>query len=268
MFDPEQRRRTIEILSLLRPMAVIGGKLARRGEDGDGGYVILDDLTPDQPVYSLGVGPTCSFDLAFAERGHTVFMYDHTVDGPSQHHPNFRFFKQAIDTGAGSLANIIARNGHQDRTDLFMQMDIEYDEYVVIPATPQRVLAQFRQIVIELHWLPHIFRDDLYPKIVETLRTLRRTHNVIHVHANNYGYNQDVGGVAVPVTVEATLVRRGSCWLMPCLRSFPTKLDRPNNPDAPDILLGRIGIKPASKWSVPFRPWQVGGAARAAPERA
>ncbi|TWB87312.1 methyltransferase FkbM-like protein [Bradyrhizobium macuxiense] len=254
MVELEIRRRAIEVLSLLRPVSVIGHEKARRGDSGDGGYVVLDDFRPEQPVYSLGVGQSCSFDLAFAERGHIVYMYDGTVEGPTKCHPNFRFHKRMIDTGEGSLANIITKNGHSDRDDLFMQMDVEHDEYEVIPATPPNVLDQFKQIVIEIHWLPHLVLYDVFEKMLATLKSLRRSHDVIHVHANNYGKTEEIEGVHVIATAEVTLVRRKDYLTVPCLQSFPTRLDTPNNPREPDVKMGRIGIKPADKWCVHYAP--------------
>jgi hypothetical protein len=149
----EMERRIAQILARLKPKSVVGGHLRRVGRDQDGGYVVLSEAVKKRcPVYSLGVGYEASFDLQLADEGLPIFQYDHTVDGPPVPHKNFHFHKRAIDTGDGRLRKIIGRNWHWFRRDMLLNMDIESHEYQVIPSTPASVLAQFVQIVIELHW--------------------------------------------------------------------------------------------------------------------
>lgn len=238
----EMAARAKRVLSLLRPVSVVGGRMIRRGRDQDGGYVILDALKPECPIYSLGVGWEVSFDLELAELGHPIFQYDHTVDGPPIDHPNFHFRKQAIDTGEGSLKKILQRNRHFFNHDLFLNMDIEGHEFEVIPSTPQATLDRFSQIVIEIHWLTKISDDQYYARVIETLQTLRRSHEVIHVHANNWGYFGNLGGVGLPDSFELTLVKRSLHSFECCEKDFPTELDRPCNPDRPDYPLGKMGL--------------------------
>ena len=236
------QQRGEEAAELIRPMEAIGTKRERLGRPNDGGYVIVSDLQPGQPVYSLGISDDVSFDLDLANRGHDIYMYDHTIEGVPVAHPRFHFYKRAIDTGAGSLQAILAENGHSDRNDVFLKMDIEHAEYEVIPATPPEVLRQFRQIVIELHWVTDVAKDNLYPSIIETLRALRRDHEAVHIHANNYGEARYVGDVPLPGTVELTLLRRDAYRFQPTSEYFPTPLDMPNNPGKPDIGIGRVGL--------------------------
>lgn len=240
------RQRGEEVAALIQPMRVVGMRRRRIGRQDDGGYVVLDDLRPGQPIYSLGIGSDVSFDLDLAERGHDVFMYDHTVDGPPVAHPRFHFQKRAIDKGSGSLQSIIAENGHTGRDDLFMKMDIEHAEYEVVPATPPTVLEQFKQIVLELHWITDVTQEHLYPSIIATLRALRRSHHAVHIHANNYGETREVGGIPLPGCIELTLVRIRDYKFKRSWQYFPTRIDWPNNPEKPDIRIGRLGL--GSAW--------------------
>ena len=236
------RTRAEEVADLIRPMEAIGVKRERLGRRHDGGYVIVSDLQPGQPVYSLGISDDVSFDLDLAKRGHDIYMYDHTIDRLPVAHPRFHFYKRAIDTGAGSLQAILAENGHSDRDDVFLKMDIEHAEYDVIPATPPEVLRQFRQIVLELHWITDVAQDRLYPSIIATLRALRRDHEAVHIHANNYGETRYVSDLPLPGCIELTLLRRDAYRFQPTSEYFPTPLDMPNNRKTPDIQIGSIGL--------------------------
>ena len=78
-------------LDLLRPMDVPGVPFVRRGRNGDGSYVQLDDAGKVHAVYSIGFGGDVSWDLAMADRGIEIWQYEHTVAGPPQTHPGFLF---------------------------------------------------------------------------------------------------------------------------------------------------------------------------------
>lgn len=248
------RARAEEVADLIRPVEAIDTRRERLGRPNDGGYVIVSDLQPNQPVYSLGISDDVSFDLDLAERGHDIYMYDHTIEGLPVAHPRFHFYKRAIDTGAGSLQAILAENGHSERDDVILKMDIEHAEYDVIPATPPAVLRQFKQIVIELHWITDVAKDNLYPSIISTLRALRRDHDAVHIHANNYGETRYVDCLPLPGCIELTLLRRDSYRFQPTSEYFPTPLDMPNNPKKGDLQIGTIGLgnqyfkQPAKRW--------------------
>lgn len=222
-------------------MSVVGQDKIRLGADNDGGYVVLNDFRPSQPVYSLGVGGDVSFDYALAQKGHSVFQYDHTVDGPPVWHQNFAFSKRAIDLDDGRLDKIMRENGHWGRDDLILNMDIEGDELLVLPALQQEALDKFSQIALELHRVAMIEDEETYNRLVRTLEVLNRSHQIIHVHSNNWGWYGLLGGVPMPDSLELTLVRRGDYRFDTCNDVFPTELDRPCNPDLPDYYLGRLG---------------------------
>ena len=78
-------------LDLLSPMDVPGVPFVRRGRDGDGGYVQLDDLGTVHAAYSIGIGSDVSWDVAMADLGVEIWQYDHTIARPPQSHPKFHF---------------------------------------------------------------------------------------------------------------------------------------------------------------------------------
>ena len=78
---------------LLCPKEVIGKKKVLFGVYGDGGYVLLDDLTDIKVAYSFGISNIVSFDKALADKGIDIYMYDHTIRGLPYNNPKFHWKK-------------------------------------------------------------------------------------------------------------------------------------------------------------------------------
>ena len=71
-----------------------------------------------------------------------------------------------------------------------------------------------------------------------TLQNLMQRHVCIHVHGNNWAPLAVIGGIAFPSVFEATFARRSDYTVTPSTAIYPTALDRPNNPNVPDLHLG------------------------------
>lgn len=235
-------------LSMLRPMDVIGHGFVRKGRIFDGGYVMLDYGLEHANVYSFGIGNDVSWDLDMAALGCNVFQYDHTIANLPTHHPNFHYFHHGIAQQhefnglMRTLPDLIEQNGHLHRNDLILKMDIEGTEWDVLRTLPARTLEQFSQIVVELHELVTVKKPDQFPRVCTGLHALNRGHQAVHVHANNWGELVNIGSVTLPDVLEVTYVRRADHHFAPCLRNFPTPLDKPCNPDMPDYFLGPLGV--------------------------
>src|ERR1700743_3796615 len=81
---------------------------------------------------SFGVGTNVSWDLALAERGCQLFLYDHTIDRLPLERECFHWKKLGIGPATGdamtTVADAIAANGHRNDRRLVMKMDIEDSE--------------------------------------------------------------------------------------------------------------------------------------------
>ncbi|MFM0401154.1 class I SAM-dependent methyltransferase [Paraburkholderia aspalathi] len=240
----------LRMLSLLRPMDVVGKKLIRKGRPNDGGYLMIDSGLDGVVAYSLGINDDVSWDLDMAALGCQIYQYDHTIDALPKKHPNFHWYRTGIaaqpsaDGVLQPLGDLIARNGHAGRRDLILKMDIEGYEWEVFDSMEPSTLAQFSQISMEMHTLalaPH----DLQAKIASVLEKLYASHQPVHVHANNHGYFGIIGGVPIPDTLEVTYVRRTDHQFTDCKRIFPTEQDMPCRKDVPDFFLGALGALPA-----------------------
>ncbi len=249
MFSPDLQSGQMakKVLSLLRPMDVVDGSLVRKGGRNDGGYVMLNSHTENTIAYSLGIGDDVSWDLDMAAAGCRVYQYDRSVASPPVTHPSFKWFKLMIgrttDNHTITVADAIGRNGHNDRDDIILKMDIETAEWDVFESMDEQTLSRFSQMIVEFHCF-YLNSIDWAAKIEAVLCKLNKTHQVINLHANNYGYLGIMGGVVIPSTIEVTYVRRRDHEFTDCKKVFPTPLDNPCRADAPDHYLGPLGALP------------------------
>ena len=245
----DAQRRVYEVLRLLVPADMQGVGKRRIGGDGDGGYVLADLLTPDQPILSLGVGPDVSFDLELARQGHKIVMFDHTVDELPATHANFVWHKlgiaaQTAENGVlRSLDDLIALLP-QTGADPVLKIDVEGAEWESLAAASPQSLRRFAQITIELHTMLALAEPDFGALAHHMLSKLAADFVPVHVHGNNFGIAGLVGGFACPETLEVNYVRRDLITAIASSTWYPTAFDRPNFDERPDHLL----------WHFPFAP--------------
>jgi hypothetical protein len=245
------RARIAATLALLTPSDAQGvGKLRIGTQPGDGAYVMLDMLRPAQRVLSFGIGRNVSFDLAMAERGHAVLLYDHTIEAPPAGHPQFRFHRIGLgaqdepDRHLLSLATHVGALPGPPTRDMILKMDVEGAEWPMLAATRSLLLNRFEQIVLEIHGLARLDHKLWHTRITNGLRRLRATHTLVHVHANNQAPPLMVQGFPVSNLLELTWVRSDLIQPAPSRTLYPTALDEPNARRSPDTLL----------WFHPFLP--------------
>ena len=85
-----------EVVAIIRALQLRSVPVAmlRLGPDGDGGYLVPNDLAGIGACFSPGVADISGFEEACADLGLQVFLADKSVDGPSAPHPQFRFTKK------------------------------------------------------------------------------------------------------------------------------------------------------------------------------
>lgn len=241
-----------QALRLLAPRELVGVAKRRIGGADDGGYVLADLLTPDQPVLSLGVGPDISFDLQLAEEGHAIVLFDHTVDALPVQHPGFTWHRLGVTGTPNSnpnlrtLAELITRLPHTV-ADPILKMDVEGAEWDTLANTDVATLRQFAQITLELHDLLRLEEPAFNTTAQRGLRSLTAAFEVIHVHANNCGHCGYVGGFPCPDTLEITLIRRDLAATRANGTWYPTELDRSNWRGGVDIKLWHFPFAPGSE---------------------
>lgn len=232
----------LAILKSLEPMRSVERQKIRIGKECDGGYVMLDDFDGITAAYSIGICDEVSWDLYMAERGIDVFQYDHTIDALTLQHARFHWSKKGLGASVTAdletLPRLLEMNGHRGRSDLLLKCDIEGCEWEVLASLPADCLRQFKQIVLEIHYLERLAEPDFAKLVEQAVAVLTADHRVVHVHANNHRPYSIVGGVPLPSVLELTLVRVHDVRLEKTDEVFPSPLDTPCYRDRADFCLG------------------------------
>ncbi len=219
------------LISRLRPQDC-GKELIRVGGNGDGGYLVPDDLEGIRYCFSPGVNTISDFENYLAGIGIKSFLADYSVDAPPVMRPELVFDKKflgAMDRGHFiTLASWKEKYipGYQD--DLILQMDIEGSEYPVILNTPDKLLDQFRILVIEFHRLDRLFEPVFFDLISSCFEKILGYFDVAHIHPNNCCGSVVKGDIEIPKVMEFTFLNKKRIDHTKPLLTFPHKLDQPN----------------------------------------
>jgi hypothetical protein len=237
----------LNLMAYFKPKRVSGFNKIRLGQDGDGGYVLLDDFATVSGALSLGISDDCSWDLEIAARGINVHQYDHSVDGPPTGHPRFWFFKKMISAQmsdqSDTLGSALAKLPPPEAGHIVLKIDIEGYEWEVLDAASPDELARFSQIVGEFHSFSNLLDPTWRARAQRVMRKLHSVFDVVHVHANNYGPLLVIANVPVPEALEVTLANRAMYHCEETDELFPTAIDQPNLEERPDIFLGNLRFR-------------------------
>ena len=200
------------IINFLRPEKV-GASLIRMGSDGDGGYIIPDDLVGIVSCFSPGVGDNSDFEKDLASRGIKCYLTDGTVEEPPLSDPLFYFAKKNLSVFPINSKEIKFDDWINDNLDslgedLILQMDIEGSEWGIILNTPDSLLQNFRIMTIEFHDLQLICTKLGFDLISNVLNKIHKNFAVVHIHPNNWRLPVKVHGIDIPPILEVTYLRR------------------------------------------------------------
>ena len=233
------RPRLRRLVRSLHPV-VTHAALMRVGGDGDGGYLVPDDLDGVTACFSPGVDRIASFEQAIADRGIPCFLADASVEEVPVDDDRLHFDKKFLGVWNDDLmitletwVNLHAPGGG----DLILQIDIEGAEWPVILNVPDYVLDRFRIIVIEVHSFNKMLEVETFPLLETALTRLTRKFHVVHNHPNNVYGEMDLGDIKIPRLFELTLLRKDRADAIRYAVEFPNTLDQTNVPALPDIIL-------------------------------
>ena len=240
----------VEALSLLTPFDIDRQKI-RIGPNTDGGYILVNDISAHQTIISYGIGTEYRFEIEMAERGHDVYMFDHTIEAIQAENKKLHFFREGVAGRTDISQNLFSikdhLHRHQIRGDrLILKLDVEGSEFDALEAVPDDTLDRLEQIILEVHWLNNL--DDLAfrDRFRKIFRRLNSVFTLYHVHANNCdGQNglAIVSGIPVSAMLELSYVRSASVHRLPSQTLYPTALDYPNVQGKDKLL-----------WFYPFLP--------------
>jgi len=233
--------KVLELAHKLRPLDC-GIELIRIGGDGDGGYLLPNDIEGIDYCFSPGVADVADFELQLVSKGITCFLADGSVDAPPIGHNMFVFDKTFLgNRNTNDLMTLQTWKDHylpNNDHDLLLQMDIEGCEYEVILNMSDELIRQFRIIIIEFHHLDLLltnhFAFDIYESCFEKLLNY---HYIAHIHPNNCCGVVTSNGIEMPRTMEFTFIRKDRVCSVQPVSALPHPLDRDNVPSKPPIIL-------------------------------
>jgi hypothetical protein len=223
-----------QILAELQPVALKNCTLKRFGSANDGGYLMCENLiTPIDGAYSYGVGKNDEWGCEVSRHYHVpVHEYDcFDPARPTCSGGTLVFHNECISDRTGerdsrffdTLENQLKKNGHAAR-HLIMKMDIEGAEWDSLLTTPDKLLASFSQIAMEMHGF-----DD--PKIVDVLRKLKRNFYLVNLHFNNWSCTSKAA--PLPAWAYQTLWVNKDIGVPDPDAPFPAPMSPLNAPDSP-----------------------------------
>lgn len=229
----------------LKIKKIVGKNLVRVGKANDGGYIMVDDFKGNI-AYSFGISDDVSWDLGMANRGCEVFMYDPTIDGLPQGNARFRFFKEGIagfefrERNLNTLENFIKRNGHEDKNNMILKMDVEGAEWNFLAGVSSETLSKFDQMIFEFHGLIMPKNQSVMNATLACINKINQTHSLVHLHANNCSSLIILDDkILVPNILELTYVKTSNYELVDDENiSLPISIDEPNSESSIEIPLG------------------------------
>ena len=215
--------------------------MIRIGANGDGGYLIPDDLRNIEYCFSPGVGTKADFEKQLSRLNIRSFLADYSVEGPPFHDDHFTFYKKflgATDTDRFmTLASWKNKYLKNYEGDLLLQMDIEGHEFEVIMNSPDDLLAQFRIMVIEFHSLDRLFNPPAFNLHKHCFAKLTSQFVVAHIHPNNCCGSVTMGPIEIPRVMEVTFYNKKRVANPSVRKDFPHPLDRDNVPSKIALVL-------------------------------
>ena len=234
--------RLIKVLMTSNPF---GKEFTRFGSQGDGGYVLTDDLAPSDVLFSIGVGDNVSFDQDCEQKVSKVILVDHTVPKFIVPIGRFEMIRKPLVPDRLSKSGISISqmlNQYREANDYILKMDIEGAEWEILEEVAQDEIVKFRQIVIEFHGLNDLSEIGKIESRIAILERLLLTHTPVVLHANNQGTYRLIGDKIVPDVIEVTLLRKSSYNLQPGYNSGIQSLLQPNSKELPNLWIDWIDV--------------------------
>jgi hypothetical protein len=233
-----------KLRSFLNKLYPLSGnkELIRLGPNGDGGYLVPNDLVAIQACFSPGVHVVSGFEKDCAELGMKVFLADRSVEGPAAEHALFHFTKKFVGAVSNddfmTLDNWVASSLPETNSDLLLQIDIEGYEYEVFLSVSESLMRRFRIIVAEFHQLDQLWSRPFFNLAGRAFDKILQTHACVHIHPNNCCGSLQKDGLSIPRVMEFTFLRNDRIKNSSYQKNFPSPLDYDNTAN-PSLVLPR-----------------------------
>ena len=223
----------IELLLKKFKPKVINKDLIRIGSDGDGGYIIPDDLGGISSCLSPGVDRTSDFEDELSQLEINSYLLDASVTRPPISNPKFTFRKNFLGSfDSGEYISIETwLLDVKEKPDYILQMDIEGYEYEVLESISKRNLLKFRILVIEFHCLEKILNPFFFDRLTKIMDIILEHFVIAHTHMNNSDRLIKYKGENIPRTMEVSFIRKDRVKIEYGEPTLPNKLDKLNRPE-------------------------------------
>ena len=207
------KNEVLDLIRLLQPKPSYFNAL-RVGPNGDGGYVVPEDLIDIQYAFSPGCNNAWEFEYHLGEEwGIKSFMLDVQEKKPLNLTPLQSYRNGWLDSvnleNHLTLDEWICREGISHTSELLLQMDIEGFEYKCLMALDLKTLQRFKILIIEFHNLNWLMNKPFFDNLVEPVFTrILNDFYVFNVHANNGGKEWQIKNFKFPDTLEITFHRK------------------------------------------------------------
>lgn len=228
-------------LKMVHPVAT-NHPLIRLGCDGDGGYLVPDDLEGIAACFSPGVSTVADFELSLAERGIPCYLADYSVDQAPVQHPLISFEKKFLGLENNEVFTTLdawVEKHAPNKTDFLLQMDIEGAEYDVLFDVSDETLQQCRILVIEFHHLDRLIINEGFRFLNLIFKKLDKYFKVVHIHPNNCAPSYVYDEFEIPPIMEFTFLRRDRINIERPVTKLPHELDRINIENRADVVVPR-----------------------------
>ncbi len=230
----------VKLIRKLRPISP-GIDLIRIGPEGDGGYLVPDDLDGIEACFSPGVAGISEFEKECAERGMKVFLADKSVAGPSVEHEKFSFIKKFVGATTSddfmTIDDWVETSLPGTTSDLLLQIDIENYEYETFLSLSRTTMKRFRIITGEFHQLDVLWSRPFFELASSAYAKILQTHTCVHIHPNNFMGSLKKNGLEIPRVVEITFLRNDRVKSRSFATEFPHPLDSDNTTEMSRLVL-------------------------------
>ena len=228
-----ERKRKIDFKKIFlflkknRPVK-LDNELIRFGGDGDGGYLIPDDLNNIKFCFSPGVSDNANFELElFNSYKIHSYLSDYSVEQPPIKCKGFKFIKKYLNSYDDEINHTLSNwvNSVENDNNMILQMDIEGYEYETLICTDIDILKKFRIIIIEFHHFQSIFNEYGFRMINSIFDKLSSQFYIAHIHPNSTSQLYKHKNIQIPSILEYTFIRKDRVKSVEFSSNFPHKLD-------------------------------------------
>lgn len=217
-----------EALQLKTP---IDKQFIRYGRDNDGGYVMIDDVTNNDSLVSMGIFDDVSFEQDLSKYVEEIHLYDYSIDELPDAVENSIFFKEMIGSQSHHVFDRVKTG-----KDIILKIDIEGSEWDFFRSLSENQMNKIRQILVEIHWMIPGGELGVKDCPVDVIQKINKTHQLVAIHPNNNCGTVTVNKkLIVPQVMELTFLRKKS-YSFANYPSNPKELFQVNNLNYPDIV--------------------------------